>query len=201
MRARTSPTSLTVAVLVAFAAVALAQLTREKPAGQAANQTNRPAAQAAGDNPNTPTATGLRVRGCLVRGKQGYMLQQEATDALFDLQGDATQFAANSGRLVEAQGRELEPTADNGNPRFRVTSLKLLAGACPVTPKVPAGTANSGSTANPEPDATPRYQPANPNQRPPSVPINPNIQGTTGAPSAGSGNPGKPPGVRQREAV
>lgn len=156
-------------------------------------------------NPSDPTANDLTIRGCLAQSRQGYTLRQEATDAVFNLAGDAGQFSGAAGKVVEVRGRELKP-ADAGAlnpssdfPRLQVSAVKVVGDECPVTPVVPnsgqgaAATPNGGR--NPEPDATPKYERTNPVQTPPAVPVNPNVSGTTGAPSAGTGNPPpqKPP--------
>jgi hypothetical protein len=148
-------------------------------------------------NPNAPTATSLSIRGCLMQGKEGYILQQESTDATFQLLGREGQLSGASGKVVEVRGSELEPVQASMNmPRFQVSEVKVVADRCPVTPKtaLPNSAAPSGER-NPEPDATPRYERSNPVQAPPAVGTNPNTPGTSGAPSAGTGNPppAKPP--------
>jgi hypothetical protein len=215
MRASTSSRTLTIAILLVFAVVALGQLKKERPAQAATSQhqnassssdpatnttsqathkdsrtaqsTNSPGTQ----NPNDATANNLTIRGCLMQGKQGYTLQQEATDTTFQLMGDSGKFDGYTGKTVEVRGREMEPQAQSMNmPRFRVDALKVVSDQCTVTPR--AASPNSAAPSaerNIEPDATPRYERPNPVQSPPAVPVNPNTQGITGAPSAGTGNP------------
>ena len=223
MRAGTSSRTITIAILLAFAMVALGQLTKEQPpqgqtdqskatGGQQANTSPANAkSKSAGDsnsantnaqqpgasvqqNSNAPTATNLAIRGCLMQGKEGYTLLQDSTDTTFKLLGEDAQFAGASGKVIEARGRELEPVAGSMNmPRFQVSDVKVVADQCPVTPKAALPNSGAAGTArNPEPDATPRYEPNNPNQTPPTVPINPNTPGASGAPSAGTGNPPPP---------
>jgi hypothetical protein len=222
MRAGTSSRTLTILILLAFAMVALGQLTKEQPAQASSGQNtegqqsqnqaqpnsatpHQPSASSSGpqnanggaQNPNAPTASGLSIRGCLMQGKEGYVLQQESTDATFQLLGSDAQLAGASHKLVEVRGSELEPVQASINmPRLQVSEVKVVADQCPVTSKV--ALPNSGAPAgerNPEPDATPRYERDNPVQAPPAVGTNPNTPGTSGAPSAGTGNPppAKPP--------
>ncbi len=226
MRAGTSSRVLTISILLAFAMMALGQLNREQPpqgtsaqrpssatnqnsgnSRQAADAANRNSAGQQGSsvqpdhgvqNPNNPTASRLAIRGCLMQGKEGYTLMQESTDTVFQLLGDQSQLSGAAGKVVEVHGRELEPLAASMNmPRLQINDVKVVADQCPVTSKVPLpNSAAPGGERNPEPDATPRYERDNPVQAPPAVPINPNTQGTTGAPSAGTGNP-PPPAASQ----
>lgn len=205
--------------LLALCGFAVAQVSGQPPQASSAQQQNSSAQsnKLGGNNPaqqngasssantgavqnrNTPTANDLTVRGCLMRGKYGYTLMQSSTDSLFALEGDAGQFSANTGKLVDVRGRELEPIASSGMmPRFQAAAIRPVADQCPIKPGAESSGANAtaGTTRNPEPDATPRYEPNNPNQPKPPIPTNPNsVQGTQGAPSAGTGNPppAKPP--------
>jgi hypothetical protein len=215
MRAGSSRT-LTIAILLAFAMVSLGQLTKEARAAarqhteppnarqnapgtshtQMGNGSASPSAAAGNQDPNNPTASSLSVRGCLLHGNEGYVLEQEATQATFQLHGDSNTLNSGVNKTVEVHGRELQPVAASSKmPRFQVSELKVVAGQCPVTPKTALPNSGAATSANnPEPDATPRYEPNNPAQAPPAVPVNPNTAGTTGAPSAGTGNP--PPSAR-----
>lgn len=146
---------------------------------------------AGAQNPNAPTASSLSIRGCVTNGKEGYILQQESTDATFQLLGADAKLNGTSGKVVEVRGTELEPVQASMNmPRLQVSDAKIVAEQCPVTPKVALpNSASPSGERNPEPDATPRYERTNPVQAPPAVGTNPNTPGTSGAPSAGTGNP------------
>jgi len=195
MRTSTSSRTLTIAILLVFAMVALGQLTKPQPAQAASSQQQQQnATPSTTQNANDATANNLTIRGCLMQGKEGYTLQQDATDSTFQLMGASGQFDGYTGKTVEVRGREMEPLAQSMNlPRFRVDTLKVVSNQCAVAPKVgrPNSAAPNGER-NIEPDATPRYEPTNPMQAPPAVPVNPNTQGVTGAPSAGTGNPPPP---------
>ena len=225
MRTSTCSRTLTTAVLLVFAMVALGQLTKEQPAQAVGSQPQDPnttsltsatsqknsATQTTGkdtrvgtapspnssagtQNANDATANNLTIRGCLMQGREGYTLQQDATGSTFQLMGDSGQFDGYTGKTVEVRGREMGPLAQSMNlPRFRVDALKVVSNQCAVAPKVPRPNSSApNGERNIEPDATPRYERANPMQSPPAVPVNPNTQGVTGAPSAGTGNPPPP---------
>lgn len=165
-------------------------------------------APAAGQHPpsasHVDNAGPIIVLGCLSGGRDAYTLAQSGTGTMFKLQG-GSQFEQFRGKQVEVTARELPPvkrTGLNDLPVLTVNQVRVIGDLCPfsestgapaATPTGIPQTQNAPSRNTSSGAAAPRYgSPGAPNQTPPNIGTNPNVQGANGAPSPGTGNPPPP---------
>ena len=136
----------------------------------------------------------IKIQGC-VSGVKRYTFMQTGTGAMFTLIGKTERFVAVRGKLIEITGDEFSPQPKSDElPRLHVKHLRVIADRCPIQSRVPSRTAiplqrtkhrQHLPTQPPTLTLGPQVDSTNVN--------NPNIQGDTGAPSPGTGNPPSPP--------
>jgi hypothetical protein len=139
----------------------------------------------------------ITIRGC-VSGEKRYTFMQTGTGTMFALRGNTDRFAPVQGKLVEITATEYSLGGkSNELPELQVKSLRIVAEECPIQAQPPSKTLPPTRTDQhppaPEksPSTKPYTDPGTVNQAPPSI-KNPSIEGDTGAPSPGTGNPPAP---------
>lgn len=136
----------------------------------------------------------ITIRGC-VSGGNRFTFMQTNTRAAFDLIGKTDPLVPVQGKLIEITATEF---AGGGRPdelpKLQVHNLRVIADKCPIQAQPPsANRTPAPAPQNPpgpaqSPSTRPYADPGTVNQSPPNAP-NPNINGDTGAPSPGTGNP------------
>jgi hypothetical protein len=142
---------------------------------------------------STGPAAKITIRGCVSGGKR-YTFMQASTGAIFELNGETDRLVSAEGKLVEITANELSPRPDSELPMLRVNRLRVVSDKCPIhASSTPVNSRSADQGYSPmSPNTGPYTDPGTVSQIPPNV-NNPNISGSKGAPSAGTGNPPKPP--------
>lgn len=176
---RTFPGLVVAAFLICFSPWAMSQQ----------NKTSGPQ-----HNSSADSAKHLTIQGC-ISGEKRYTFMQTGTGAMFALTGDTARFVSVQGKLVEVTAAEF-PSGGKANelPELQVNHLRVVAEKCPIQAEAPSAEPKPAQgnqhPAGPEksPSTEPYTDAGTENQKPPGI-KNPNIEGDTGAPSPGTGNP------------
>jgi hypothetical protein len=146
---------------------------------------------------DSSTTAEITLRGCVSGGKR-FTFMQASTGAMFELTGKTDRVVSSQGKLVEISATEFAAGGESDElPKLQVHYLRVVADKCPIQARPPSANQTRPSTGQhppgpePSPSTRPYADPGTVNQAPPAV-QNPNIEGDTGAPSPGTGNPPPP---------